>query len=349
MLTQHSRRWLAGAAGVALLAAGAAGGNRPAAADSAAVGINNFAFMPASITVTAGSTVTWTDNQSGVPHTVTADDGSFDSGRLTTGQSFSMTFSAAGTITYHCNIHPSMHGTITVMASQASAGSPVPSGNGGAANSTGSNGNAGSAAPSGGRTVSLSAGYNLVGPPDGTTFGDATAFAFDPTANTYHQLSAGEQTQGGQGYWLLSDNGGSMPLAAGSDAPVTFMATPGTWQLIGDPSGTQAALVTGADAVWTYNASTGQYEPATMLQPGQGAWAISRAGGKITITPGGQAATPTPTPSPTPRPTQQPQAQPVQTPQPATTPYVYPRPYYGPVVVSPMMPMPMPRPMPMPY
>jgi len=342
---RFSRRWLVGAASAALLVAGIAAGNRPAAADTATVSINDFAFTPSPVTVTAGSTVTWTNNQSGVAHTVTADDGSFDSGRLGTGQTFSMTFSAAGTVAYHCSIHPFMHGTITVMAAPAGAASPASSGNAGGASATGGN------AAAGGRTISLSAGYNLVGPPDGTTFGDATAFAFDSAANSYHQLSAGEATRGGQGYWLLSDSGGSMPLAAGSNAPVSVTAAPGAWQLIGDPSGTQAALVTGADAVWTFNASTGQYEPATMLQPGQGAWAISQAGGRITITPGGRAATPapasSPAPTPTPQPTQQPQPQPVQTAQPQPTPYVYPRPGYGPVTVSPMMPMP--RPMPMPY
>ncbi len=345
MFTRLSRRWLVAAAGVALLVAGAAAGNRPAAADNATVSINNFAFTPATVTVTAGSTISWTNNQSGVPHTVTADDGSFDSGRLSTGQTFSMTFSAAGTIAYHCSIHPTMHGTIVVTAASAATASPA-STNAGSGGNGGANASAGNAAPSGGRTISLGAGYNLVGPPGGTTFGDATAYTFDPTANSYHQLSAGEATQAGQGYWLLSDAGGSMPLAAGSNAPVTITAAPGAWQLIGNPSGTQAALVTGADAVWTYNASSGQYQPATTLQPGQGAWAIAQAGGRITITPGGQAATPTPSPSPTPQPTQQAQPQPVQTPQPQSTPNVYPQPNYGPVTISPMMPMPYPMPMP---
>ncbi len=340
MFAQFNRRLAAGAAAVALLAgAGLAGGGHPAAADTAAVSINNFAFMPASVTVTAGSTVTWTNNQS-VTHTVTADDGSFDAGRLSPGQMFSMTFSAAGTIAYHCNIHPFMHGMIVVMAAAA----PTGSGN------TGSSGAGSSAttAPTGGRTLSLSAGYNLVGPPDGTTFGDSTAFAFDPQANMYHQLDAGEQTQAGQGYWLLSDNGGSMPLAAGSNTPATFMAAAGAWQIIGNPSGTQAALVTGADALWTYDAAGGQYQKATMLQPGQGAWALSQAGGRITITPGGQTATPTP--SPTPQPQIQPvrTVQPAQPVQPAPTPYIPPNPYYGPANVGPMTPMPMPMPMPMP-
>jgi plastocyanin len=330
---------------VALLAVAAmAGGNRPVAADTASVSINSFAFMPASLNVAAGSSVTWTNNQGSVPHTVTADDGSFDSGRLAGGQTFSMTFNTAGTIAYHCNIHPNMHGTIVVTAASApAAGSAVP-----AATTTGSSsaGSGGSAAPGSGRTLSLGAGYNLVGPPAGTSFGDNSAFAFDPAANTYRALDTGAQTQAGQGYWVLSDNGGNLTLAAGSNTPVTVTAGAGMWQLIGDPSGTQAALVTGADAVWTYDAGSGQYQRATMLQPGQGAWAMSLAGGTITIAPGGQAPTPTPSPTPRPQPTPQPQTQPVQPVQPVQpmqpTPYTPPQPYYGPVVVRPMMPMPMP-------
>jgi plastocyanin len=60
-----------------------------------------------------GTTVTWT-NDDGVNHTVTSDQGAFDSGPLATGQTFSQTFNQAGTFTYHCTIHPSMQGTVVV-------------------------------------------------------------------------------------------------------------------------------------------------------------------------------------------------------------------------------------------
>ena len=79
----------------------------------AAVDISGFAFGPAELQIAAGTTVTWT-NQDAASHTVTADDGSFDSGNLTTGQTFSQTFDTPGTYTYHCNIHPSMTATIVV-------------------------------------------------------------------------------------------------------------------------------------------------------------------------------------------------------------------------------------------
>lgn len=78
-----------------------------------AVTIQNMAFAPATITVKAGDTVTWT-NQDGVGHSATADDNSFDTGVLDQGKSGSATFSKAGTFTYHCSIHPNMNGVVIV-------------------------------------------------------------------------------------------------------------------------------------------------------------------------------------------------------------------------------------------
>ena len=57
--------------------------------------------------------MTWT-NTGSRPHTVTADDGSFDSGRLDPGEQFSQTFDQPGTFTYHCGFHPEMQGSIVV-------------------------------------------------------------------------------------------------------------------------------------------------------------------------------------------------------------------------------------------
>jgi plastocyanin len=77
------------------------------------VTIDGFAFEPASLTVTAGTTVTWT-NRDEEPHTVAASDGSFHSPGMGTGGTFTHTFSAAGTFDYVCSIHPMMHGTVVV-------------------------------------------------------------------------------------------------------------------------------------------------------------------------------------------------------------------------------------------
>ncbi len=80
---------------------------------SASVTIKDFEFGPATVTVTVGGTVTWTNNGPST-HTVTADDGSFNSGDLTVGKTFSQTFNTAGTFSYHCSIHPFMTATVVV-------------------------------------------------------------------------------------------------------------------------------------------------------------------------------------------------------------------------------------------
>jgi plastocyanin len=85
----------------------------PGAAQNA-VTISGFAFSPASITVPAGTKVTWT-NQDSATHTITADDGkTFDSGNVATGGTYSFTFTTAGTFAYHCAIHSSMKATVIV-------------------------------------------------------------------------------------------------------------------------------------------------------------------------------------------------------------------------------------------
>jgi plastocyanin len=75
--------------------------------------IESNAYVPEHATVEAGSRVTWI-NRDSVDHTVTADDGDFDSGNLKRGESFSEAFEDAGTFDYHCSIHPNIRGTITV-------------------------------------------------------------------------------------------------------------------------------------------------------------------------------------------------------------------------------------------
>ena len=77
------------------------------------VWIQGMAFTPASITVKAGTTIKWT-NKDAINHTVTADDGSFDSGILAGNGTFSHTFASAGSFGYHCKIHSYMTATVIV-------------------------------------------------------------------------------------------------------------------------------------------------------------------------------------------------------------------------------------------
>ncbi|MGB9182729.1 MAG: plastocyanin/azurin family copper-binding protein [Solirubrobacteraceae bacterium] len=93
------------------------------AARDPAVGIADFHFTPAPVTIHVGDTVTWT-NSGPSGHTATARDGSFDTGLLSRGHSASHRFTAPGTYAYFCSIHPFMHGTVTVLA--ATTARPVP-------------------------------------------------------------------------------------------------------------------------------------------------------------------------------------------------------------------------------
>jgi plastocyanin len=79
------------------------------------VEIVEFAYDPDPVTVQEGGKVIWL-NQDTAPHTATADDGSFDTGTLERGKLKSETFKSAGTYTYFCEIHPTMHGSVEVVA-----------------------------------------------------------------------------------------------------------------------------------------------------------------------------------------------------------------------------------------
>lgn len=92
-----------------------------ALAADAAIDISGFAF-PATTTISVGDSVTWS-NTSGVPHTATADDASFDTGNIADGASDAVTFTTAGSFAYHCSIHAAMTGTIVV---QAAGGATAP-------------------------------------------------------------------------------------------------------------------------------------------------------------------------------------------------------------------------------
>lgn len=93
-----------------------------ALAASQSVTIQDFSFTPASVTVNVGDSVTWR-NTGGDPHTATSNTTGFDTGTLNPGTSKTIVFGTAGTFDYHCAIHPSMRGTVTVLAAIVT---PVP-------------------------------------------------------------------------------------------------------------------------------------------------------------------------------------------------------------------------------
>jgi plastocyanin len=79
----------------------------------ARAGMRNLAFVPGTIEIQAGTTVEWTNNDP-LAHSVTADDGSWDSGLIQPGHTWRRTFAQAGTYGYHCTPHPFMKGTVVV-------------------------------------------------------------------------------------------------------------------------------------------------------------------------------------------------------------------------------------------
>ncbi len=88
-------------------------GDEAASGEDVAATIVDFSFAPGTIEISAGTTVTWT-NEDSAPHTVTADDGSFQSGKMDQGATFSFTFDTPGTYTYHCEYHANMTATVIV-------------------------------------------------------------------------------------------------------------------------------------------------------------------------------------------------------------------------------------------
>ena len=84
------------------------------ASKSEKVDIVEFTYQPDPVVVQVGGKVIW-QNQDTAPHTATADDGSFDTGTIEKGKIGSETFKEAGTYTYFCEIHPTMHGTVEVV------------------------------------------------------------------------------------------------------------------------------------------------------------------------------------------------------------------------------------------
>lgn len=129
-MTGDQRRWIGtsrraavvfGAAAMLALGATACGGSGSGedggtGSDAGAgptVEVKQFAFTPAELTAAAGTTVTWTFEDS-AQHDVVADDGSFSSPLLRDGQTYQFTFPQPGNFPYSCSVHPYMKGTVTV-------------------------------------------------------------------------------------------------------------------------------------------------------------------------------------------------------------------------------------------
>jgi plastocyanin len=119
MRTIKSRSRVATAFGVVLLVAAATFAARSTPATDAEVDIDQFTFLPQRITVKAGTTVTWI-NEDDVPHTIVSSSKVFKSKALDTADKFSFTFTTPGTYEYFCSVHPHMTGAVVVEAASGS-------------------------------------------------------------------------------------------------------------------------------------------------------------------------------------------------------------------------------------
>ena len=109
-------RTLAAAAGIALLAiAGSALAQQPTAAKSAEIAIENFKFVPATLTIAPGTAVTW-NNRDEEPHNIVNVDTPrrFRSQAIDGGEKYTFVFDQPGTYKYICAVHPHMEGTVIV-------------------------------------------------------------------------------------------------------------------------------------------------------------------------------------------------------------------------------------------
>jgi len=96
-----------------MFAAALAAAASPAAAKTVNVDIRNYMFMPMTVTIAEGDTITWT-NRDQIPHTVAEKNKLFRSAALDTGDTYSHTFDKAGAYDYFCTLHPQMFAHVVV-------------------------------------------------------------------------------------------------------------------------------------------------------------------------------------------------------------------------------------------
>jgi plastocyanin len=104
---------------------GVAGAEAPVAAD---VLVEDFVFQPDAVTIAVGGTVTWTLGADPDQHTITPRDPEQfeDSGQLFEGDTYEVTFDEAGTVDYFCRLHPTMTGTVTIVAAPSPTATTAP-------------------------------------------------------------------------------------------------------------------------------------------------------------------------------------------------------------------------------
>jgi PKD repeat protein len=133
--------------------------------------------------------------------------------------------------------------------------------------------------PSPSASVTYQTGWNLIAAPTGTLITGALGPLYTLQSGSSYQTT--QSTESGLGYWAFFAVPTTVSLAPTGPVTITRSLQPGLFIMIGNP-GSSPATVSGADVVYTYSAATG-YQATTVLLPGQGAWALSLAGGNVTI------------------------------------------------------------------
>lgn len=137
----------------------------------------------------------------------------------------------------------------------------------------------------GGMSVPVQASWNLVGGPTGTVLGaSGPLYSLGAGDSAYVSSPADAPITGGRGYWAYFAAATSVRLNGAGESSTTVQAPAGQWLMVGNPSGSQAVSIRGADEALAWDAAAGSYRSVTQLAIGQGAWVLSLSGGPITLT-----------------------------------------------------------------
>jgi hypothetical protein len=137
----------------------------------------------------------------------------------------------------------------------------------------------------GGVTIPFQSGWNLVSGGNGGSIAGVSGpmYTFQAGDSAYEIVNPGVPLVPGRGYWAFFPTSGTITLPLIPPQPQTVPMPPLSWIMVGNPSSSPMRLL-GADVAYTYN-PVSSYQPATVLDPGQGAWVLSLGGGTLTITP----------------------------------------------------------------
>jgi PKD repeat protein len=229
----------------------------------------NVAFVNPPTSGSVGQSVTFTPATA----TTTASCGSITSYKIDFGDGSPVQTSATPSATTHTYTSP---GTFTVTLTVTDCA-------GGVASTSTTIAISGPAGPA----IAVAAGWNLVSGPSGSVFSQCNGplYTFQAGNTAYQVVPNTSGIVNGQGYWCFLNAPTTLSLNGQGTTSASISAPPSQWVMVGNPSATQTLTVRGADSVVTWNPGTGAYVQASVIVPGQGAWAISLNGGTITVSP----------------------------------------------------------------